>query len=188
VARTLRPRPGGSRRLVYLISRYGGAIEADLAAQGWDLAALWQQRRWRFLLNLIDRLPRVSHFVTATADDEELAEQLPEPEEGSSAPPLTEWTPEVERLTLIADRLAEVVTAVGNTVAKKPRKAPRPLPRPMTARDRIRKRKRRERHHLILKRLQEAKAAGRPSMDRPLASTDTLHAAARPRSRRNGRK
>lgn len=121
------------------------------------------------------------------ADDEELAEQLPEPK-GSGAPLLTEFTPEVERLTLICDRLAELITAVGNTVAKKPRRPPRGLPRPVTAHDRIRRRKRRERHHLILKRLQEAKSAGRPTMDRPQAAVDPLHAAARTRNRRPGKR
>lgn len=117
------------------------------------------------------------------ADDEELAEQVPEPK-GSGTPPLTEWSPEVERLTLACDLLGQVVTAIGNTVAKKPRKAPRPMPRPVTAHDRIRRRKRRERHHLILKRLQEAAAAGRPTMDRPASAANALHAAARPRNRR----
>lgn len=183
MARALRPRPGGSRRLVYLISRYGGAIEADLADRQLDLAELWRKRRWRRLLNLIDHLPRHSHYIAAMANDEELAESLPEPTQGSGAPPLTEFTPEVERLTLIADRLAEVVTAVGNTVAKKPRRPPRQLPRPVTAHDRIKRRRRRERHQLILKRLQEAQAAGRPTMDRPRSSADALHAAARPRNR-----
>lgn len=158
-----------------------------MADRQWDLAALWRQRRWRFLLNVIDHLPRHSHYVTAMAGDEELAEQLPEPKSGSSAPPLTEWTPEAERLTLVCDRLAELITAVGNTVAKKPRRPPPPLPRPVTAHDRIRRRKRRERHHLILKRLQEAKSAGRPTMDRP-SGADPTYAAVRPRNRRSGRK
>lgn len=155
--------PGGSRRLVYLISRYGGAIEADLAALGWDLAALWRYRRWRFLLNLIEHLPRTSHFVAAMADDEELAEQLPEPQ-GESHPPLTEYSPVVERLDLVVDRLGEVVTAVVNTVAKKPRKPPRAQRRPQTARERLKLKRRKAKHALLLKRLAQAHEAGRPTM------------------------
>lgn len=170
-------RPGGSGRLAYLLERYGGAIEADLADRQWDLAALWQARRWRFLLNIIDHLPGNSHFVAAMADDEELAAQAPEPK--PSPPPLSSWTPEVERLTLIADRLGEVVTAVHNTVATKPSKPPRPLPRPQTAHDRIKTQRRRAKRDLILKRLTEAREAGRPSMG-DTAPADTMHAAARP--------
>lgn len=124
---------------------------------------MWRTRRWRRLLNIIDHLPRTSHFVAAMADDDELAEQLPEPD-GDGSPPLTEYSPVVERLDLIVDRLGEVVTAVVNTVAKKPRKPPRPQRRPQTARDRARLKRRKMRHALILQRLKEAAETGRPTM------------------------
>ncbi|MGC9544028.1 hypothetical protein [Streptomyces sp. UG1] len=97
------------------------------------------------------------------ADDEELAEQLPEPE-GGHHPSLTEYSPVVERLDLMVDRLGEVVTAVVNTVAKRPQRPPRPQRRPQTARDRIKLKRRKMRHALILKRLAEAREAGRPTM------------------------
>lgn len=171
-------RPGGSGRLVYLLGRYYEAIEADLALRGWDLAELWKARRWRFLLNIINHLPGDSYFVAAMADDEDLAEQAPEPKPGP--PPLTDFTPEVQRLTLIADRLGELITAVHNTVAKKPQKPPPRLPRPETAHDRIRRRRRSERHQLIRTRLRQAAAAGRPTMAAG-AHTDPKYAAARPR-------
>lgn len=173
-------RPGGSQRLVYLLERYGQAIEADLADRGWDLAELWRSRRWRFLLNIVDHLPGNSHTSAAMADDDELAERMPAPEPGS--PPLQSWSPEVERLTLIADRLGEVVTAVYNTVAKKPSKPPPRLPRPQTAVDRLRQRRRRAKHTLVLERLREAQAAGRPTMADALP-VDARHVAARPTRR-----
>ena len=47
-------------RLAELLSRYGESIEADLALKGWDLTELWRARRWRFVLNLVDHLPRDS--------------------------------------------------------------------------------------------------------------------------------
>lgn len=173
-------RPGGSRRLVYLLQRYGQAIEADLADRGWDLAELWRARRWRTLLNIVEHLPSTSHFVAAMADDDEAAELLPEPRPGP--PALTEFGPVEQRLTLIADRLGEVVTAVYNTVAKKPQKPPPPLPRPETAHDRLRRSRRRARHNLVLDRLREAQAAGRPTMG-DAAPVDERHIAARPRRR-----
>lgn len=174
-------RPGGSRRLAYLIHRYGEAIRADLADRGWDLARLFQDRRFAFLLSVIDQLPRHSRFVAALADDEELAEQTPETKP-SVHPPLTEWSPEVERLTGIYDRMGELITAVNNTVAKKARRPPRPAPRPQTARDRIKAKRRRYKHELVLKRLTQAREEGRPTMA-AAAQADPRHAAVRPRRR-----
>lgn len=169
--------PGGSRRLAGLLERYGEAIEADLADRQWDVSLLWQQRRWRFLLNIIDHLPADSHFVAAMADDDELAAQAPPPKPGP--PQLQTWTPEVEKLTLIADRMGEVVTAVYNTVAKKPSRPPPRLPRPQTAHDRVRVRRRRQSHQLVRDRLREATEAGRPTMA-DASAADPMHVSARP--------
>lgn len=173
------PRPGGSARLVALLERYGEAIDADLALRGWDTAALWRTRRWRLLLNLVDHLPQDSHTVAAMADDEELAASFPDPEPGPAAPPLQTWTPEVDKLTLIADRLGELVTAVHNTVAKKPARPPRPLPRPQTARDRLRRQQRRSKHDALTAQLARAAAEGRPTMAD--AQTGTTHTTGRPK-------
>lgn len=173
------PRPGGSARLVALLQRYGEAIDADLALRGWDTARLWRERRWRLLLNLVDHLPSDSHTVAAMADDDELAARLPEPKPGP--PPLQGWSPEVDKLTLIADRLGELITAVHNTVAKKPRRAPRPLPRPQTARDRIKQHRRRAKHDHIKAQLARAAAEGRPSMADAGPGAGTAHSALRPR-------
>ncbi|MFD5468901.1 hypothetical protein [Streptomyces sp. NPDC127105] len=176
-------RPGGSVRLVALLQRYGEAIEADLADRQVDLAQLWSGRRWRRLLTLVDQLPGTSRTLVAMAEDEELAAALPEPEREPGPPPpppLRTWTPEVERLTLIADRLNELITAVHNTVAKRPARSPRPLPRPETARDRVRRHQRRAKYEHLKAQLTAAAAEGRPSMaSAPVA--DPARTGVRPR-------
>ncbi|MEV2277874.1 hypothetical protein AB0I72_20040 [Nocardiopsis sp. NPDC049922] len=139
---------------------------------------LWTARRWRFLLNLLDHLPRTSHLAAAMADDDELAETSPEPT-GPSAPPLTEWSPAVERLTVAVDRLGELIAAVYNAAGGKA-KPPRPLPRPVTARDRVlRKVRQRKREH-ILAELGRARQERRPSMADAPTAPDPLHSALRP--------
>ncbi|WP_073946526.1 hypothetical protein [Streptomyces kebangsaanensis] len=164
---------GGSVRLVALLERYGQAIEADLADRQVDLAQLWSERRWRRLLNLVDQLPTDSRTLVAMAEDEELTAALPEPEPGPPPPPpLRTWTPEVEKLTLIADRLGELITAVHNTVAKRPGRSPRPLPRPETARDRIKRQRRRAKYERLKAQLAAAAAEGRPTMADVQASTE----------------
>ncbi|WP_335936617.1 hypothetical protein [Streptomyces sp. PTD5-9] len=172
---------GDAARLVALLERYGTAIEADLADRQWDLARLWRKRRWRFLLNLVEQLPAASRTMLAMADDDDLIASLPEPEPGP--PPLASWTPEVEHLALIADRIGDLIAAVHNTVAKKPARPPRPLPRPQTARDRIRQQRRRARHQLIKDRLTAARTAGRPSMADAAHAADATHTGIRPRHR-----
>ncbi|MFJ5156313.1 hypothetical protein ACIQCF_33095 [Streptomyces sp. NPDC088353] len=173
--------PGGSVRLAALLQRYGEAIEADLADRQVDLAQLWSERRWRRLLNLVDQLPSESRTLVAMAEDEELAAALPEPEPGPAPPPpLRTWTAEVEKLTLIADRLNELITAVHNTVAKRPARSPRPLPRPETARDRVRRNQRRAKYEHLKAQLTAAAAEGRPSMASAPAA-DAARTGVRPR-------
>ncbi|GAA0976104.1 hypothetical protein Q7689_00830 [Nocardiopsis tropica] len=173
-------RPGGRARLVWLLTRYRDQIEADLALIGWDLAALWTARRWRFLLNLIDHLPRTSHLTAAMADDDELAENSPEPT-GSSAPTLTEWSPTVERLTLAVDRLGELIAAVYGAAGGKA-KAPKPLPRPITARDRVRSKVRQRKRAHVLAELGRAREEQRPSMAELPTAPDERYTAARTRT------
>ncbi|MGW5122965.1 hypothetical protein ACWEQ7_02690 [Streptomyces sp. NPDC004069] len=146
-----------------------------------DVARLWSERRWRRLLNLIDQLPGESRTVVAMAEDEELAVALPEPEPGPAPPPpLRTWTAEVEKLALIADRLGELITAVHNTVAKRPARSPRPLPRPETARDRVKRQQRRAKYDRLKAQLASAAAQGRPTMADVQAPTE--HTAGRPKA------
>lgn len=144
MAGALRPRhPGGSRRLAYLLERYGKAIEADLAFRGVDLAQLWRQRRWRFLLNLIDHLPRDSAFIEALAEDDELADRnVARPDNGRRrTPPISEFTPDVELLAAVYDRLGNLITVVAATAGSKRPPKPKPWPRPVTAIERARHRR-----------------------------------------------
>lgn len=134
-------RLGKSRRLIFLLSRYGHAIEADLAERGWDLARLWQRRRIRFLLNLIDHLPRTSHFTEAVAQDDDLAEHNRHliGEAGPRKPPVSEFGPAEELLAAIYDELAALRVTLLAVNGGKPRE-PKPWPRPETARERLRRR------------------------------------------------
>lgn len=142
------------------MSRYGQAIEYDLiTGEGrLDLATEWRSRRWRRLLNIIDRLPRDSAFMEAMADDDELADRMVRARgrtsEGKTKPVrrMSDWSPTVEMLTAILDRLGELVQAVAALGGAKPGKLPR-APYPVTALDRARNRQRVETHTSVVARV-----------------------------------
>ena len=62
---------GGISRLLFYVSRFRDAIEADLAFRGVSLSSLWKSRQWRKLLNLIQSLPPNSLFNEALTNDKE---------------------------------------------------------------------------------------------------------------------
>jgi hypothetical protein len=130
-------------RLAGLVERYGEAIAADLALAGWDAVDLFERGRWAFMLNLIDHLPRTSAYAQAIADDDELVESMPEPPASSGSVPLREWSPEVEALAVVVDRLAEVANTLVAAHGGKPSRV-QAYPRPVTAFDRVRAKRRRE--------------------------------------------
>lgn len=117
---------------------------------------MWATRRWRRLLNLIDRLPVSSRFVEAQANDEEFARAAVEMHDGGDdepeGPRLSEWDPTRAELAVIADRLGEVVAVLiaanGGTAVQIP-----PRPRPVTAFDRARGDSRKHRHLALVTRL-----------------------------------
>lgn len=119
--------------------------------RGWDLAELWRKRRWRLLLNVIDHLPSTSHFIAAVADDDELAENSPPPRSGP--PALRDWTPEVQYLVALYDRLGELIATVASANSTKRVKPPKPYPRPVTAYDRVRGRRRWKQHQWLVEQL-----------------------------------
>lgn len=137
----------------------------------------------REALNLINRLPRNSHYAAAMADDDDLADLIDE-DAPPPKPPLTDWSADHQMLNVIADRLGELLrlTAAANSDKKVP--PYKPLARPETALQRKARRRRAAKRDLIADRLAKAKAAGRPTMS-DLAA-DPMHALTAPR-RQNGR-
>ena len=113
---------------------------------GLDLATEWRSRRWRRLLNIIDGLPRNWAFVEAVTSDEEWAETvLKHPQPPAPARVMSQWSPELEMLTNVYDRLGELIQVVAASHGGKPRRVPA-APRPVTALDRVRRRRARQQH------------------------------------------
>jgi hypothetical protein len=122
---------------------------------GLDLATEWRSRRWRRLLGIIDQLPRDSRYVEAVTQDEQLAERWADRKEKSDTGPkrrMADWSVQVELLTAILNRLGEATQAIAALGGAKPRKVP-PAPVPTTAMDRIRNRKRFEKHKALAARV-----------------------------------
>lgn len=104
---------------------------------GLDLGVLWRERRVRKTLNLLARLPRQSHYKAALASDDEVVALMPE-SLGDYRPPLTEWSPEVEHLAVIADAVRALPAVISASAGVKNGPAvPKSLPRPDTAWERL---------------------------------------------------
>lgn len=133
------------------MDRFAGAIEYDFAVRGIDLVDEWRMRRFRRILNLVDHLPRNSAYVQAVTDDEEWAEQVLSLPQRAQRPrvDMADWSPELERLTDLYDRLGELIRAVVAGAGAKPKRVA-PAPRPTTALDRMRARKRRATHDRLV--------------------------------------
>lgn len=147
-----------------LVDRYGEAICADLADRGFDLEQLWDERRFEFILTVVDHLPRDSAYMQALTDDDDWAEAVlrDPPDESKPAVPtvrLADWSPELEMLTNLYDRLGELVRVVAMSAGGKPRKA-QPAPRPRTALDRARARRRKAQHNRLVEHMLPHKNTG----------------------------
>lgn len=104
-------------RLASIVDRYGDAIAADLLAEyQLDLLDVFRGDLLPDeVLTKIDQLPRHSRFAEAIAQDDELAEAMGDAPVGSAASvKFTEWTPEVERLTVIANSIGALFQAVAS--------------------------------------------------------------------------
>ncbi len=88
------------------------------------------------------------------AQDEKLAEMLADRPKSEKAATrrLADWSPQVELLSAILNRLGEVAQAVAALGGAKPKKVP-PAPYPVTALDRVRSRKRFQRHSALAARV-----------------------------------
>ena len=165
-----------AQRLAYVVNRYRDVLEHDLHVHAHvDLTDLWRARRWRFLLNLIDHLPRHTYYSEAVSNDPEHARMLAEAmakraeeadgESGPSGPPMHIWSPEVSALTDLTDAVRRVEYAIVATNSEKGKgpKPPEPLPRPVSMLDRERKRseyaRRKAKHDKLAARLLPHKRA-----------------------------
>lgn len=126
---------------MFLVRRYGEAIEADLALRGWDLAVLWRKRRFRFLLNIINHLPRDSYFVEAIAQDDEIAEAHKDEPTPRYEVSVAEFGATQELLAAIHDLIAQLNTnfVTANSSKRNAAKRTKPWPRPITATGRLKK-------------------------------------------------
>jgi len=101
---------------------------------------MWQQRRWRALVQLIDQLPPTSRTQVAQAQDDDLARDLvtaglvPD-EQQEWSPPLREYDTTAAILQQILDTLAGANYQRAQGKGSKPK----PSPRPVTAIERARK-------------------------------------------------
>ncbi len=140
---------------------------------------MWQSRRWRHLLNIIDHLPRHSAFGESLANDEELAEELLKRQQdiGRRGPMrrMRDFTAEVELLSTLVDRVSELIHVVAASKGSKGGgKQIRHMPRPVTAMQRLLAKRRKEKHDSIVARVlpgrnrDRGRAPNRPS--RPAAA------------------
>lgn len=134
-------------------------MEVDLTFRGVDLLALFQECRVRLLLNLIDGLGRGTLLQEAMAQDDELVEQhmaaqpLADEDEQSSALRWSEFTPEVELLHAVLDRLGDGITATYAANGSKRPPRVRPLKRPETAWHRVERKRDLARHQRLVSRV-----------------------------------
>lgn len=133
--------PGKLGRVVDLLDRFGGEIEADLFDHGWDLLDYFRgSRPWTQLLRLIDRLPAHSRYVAALLDDPDTAEQIvlhapPEPPQMTMAG----FGPVESLLTSLLDAVNANTSATIAAAGVDPPKID-PAPRPVTELERARNR------------------------------------------------
>lgn len=124
------------------MGKYRDAIEADLAFRGIDLGEIVRQRRVRYLLNLLDHLPRDSFYQEARSRDSELALDVYLSDDGSDpvrTPPQSYYSYTNELLTLLVNELKVLRHDVGSLAGGKPSK-PDMVPRPVSALDEVERR------------------------------------------------
>lgn len=119
----------------------------------------FRARRWRRLLNLIDGIPQNSHFHAAMIADEELARlTLDAPDGDEEQPdglPMHVFSPEVEALAAVYDRLGNLTSLLHSVHS---RKGTTPLrlaryPRPVSASQRLRSERRVVKHRSLVARV-----------------------------------
>lgn len=119
---------------------------------------MWRRRRWVKILDLLEYLPRTSAYAQAMATDMKLAEKIAAlPQDSSRAKPqwrrtYREFSPEVEMLSALFDRIGELIRVTAGSRGAKT-KQPMSAPRPIPAIDRIRYRTAEEKHKRLTARV-----------------------------------
>lgn len=113
---------------------------------------MWRARRWAEILDIIDRLPRTSAYIDAVSQDDDLADALGDRAQTQPGRRMADWSVEVELLTTIVDRLAELTHTVAALGGARPGRI-RPAPRPRTAFDRAEHRRAIRAHASLARRL-----------------------------------
>lgn len=106
---------GGISRLLFYVSRFRDAIEADLAFRGVSLSSLWKSRQWRKLLNLIQSLPPNSLFNEALTNDKETMMTLHKTQEERRKSGEVDERPVGPRVSQVSEearRLGEVASLI----------------------------------------------------------------------------
>lgn len=99
------------RHLLFYVSRFRDAIEADLAFRGVSFGRLWRLRQWRLLLNLIKSLPPNSLFNEAMLNDRETMMAMHKAMEGREEDDRPVG-PRVSQVSEEARRLGEVASLI----------------------------------------------------------------------------
>jgi hypothetical protein len=155
------------QRLVTLVERYRPQLEFDLqTVVGVDLTTAWRERRFRFLLNMIDHLPSATWYYEAVMSDPDhidaivKAEREAPQDEGDGkpkAPPFHTWSPELAAITDVLDAVRDVAHTVAQVQSEKKIKQPPRAPRPVSPLEEARREaaaaRRLAKHRALAKRL-----------------------------------
>jgi hypothetical protein len=104
--------------------------------RGLDLLTEIRQRRWRKLLNMIDRLPYSSHYRQEMLNDPEFARAIVERQAKQNTPtkggiPVREYTQEVDLLRTLIVAVRALQATVSGALGGKPGRI-EPPPGPIT--------------------------------------------------------
>lgn len=139
------------QRLLYMMERYGDGIEYDFRSHlNLSLGDLWRARRWREILNLIDRLPSNSHMNQLLVNDEEHLAQVmarqQERDQAPTGPSMSDWSQTNALLATLIDAVNRGTETAKGIANPKSRPSVQPTQRPRTAADAVRYRLDKQRH------------------------------------------
>lgn len=111
------------------------------------------------MFRLLERLPSLSRYKKAIADDDEVALRMHEEDQAAEAAgkprvrrelSLREWSEEREQTADLMDQLGVIAWLLQAANSKKTPPKPKPVRRPVTARDRVEKAAERETYEDIV--------------------------------------